>query len=146
MYFLGVRGEIEYKGVKDANMDIAEYMHVKFDHNAEEKSLKEFNKQELKESVKDGTMSLDLDEEEPKPTSSRHVPTIMESTELEVEDLKDEDGTSLTQINEQAVMFGMIVLLSLIRPQLHPKSPPRLLLQKMAVVRLLQRQFVVIVI
>ena len=30
MYFLGVRGEMEYKGEHDANMDIAEYIHLKF--------------------------------------------------------------------------------------------------------------------
>lgn len=31
MYFLGVRGELEYKGERHANMDIAEYIHLKFD-------------------------------------------------------------------------------------------------------------------
>jgi len=31
MYFLGVRGELEYKGLRHANMDIAEYIHLKFD-------------------------------------------------------------------------------------------------------------------
>mmetsp|Transcript_6690 Transcript_6690/g.7580 ORF Transcript_6690/g.7580 Transcript_6690/m.7580 type:complete len:1193 (+) Transcript_6690:124-3702(+) len=31
MYFLGVRGELEYKGKRNSNMDIAEYMHIKFD-------------------------------------------------------------------------------------------------------------------
>ena len=31
MYFLGVRGELEYKGKRHANMDIAEFIHLKFD-------------------------------------------------------------------------------------------------------------------
>jgi phosphatidylinositol 4-kinase A len=34
MYFLGVRGDLEYKGEYDANMDVAEYMHAKFDYRA----------------------------------------------------------------------------------------------------------------
>jgi len=36
MYFLGVRGELEYKGNRHANMDIAEYIHLKFDANTPE--------------------------------------------------------------------------------------------------------------
>lgn len=31
MYFLGVRGDLKNKGEYDANMDVAEYMHAKFD-------------------------------------------------------------------------------------------------------------------
>lgn len=31
MYFLGVRGELENKGEPDANLDVAEYMYLKFD-------------------------------------------------------------------------------------------------------------------
>ena len=38
MYFLGVRGELEYKGQRDANMDIAEYIHLKFDAKEDESS------------------------------------------------------------------------------------------------------------
>jgi phosphatidylinositol 4-kinase len=33
MYFLGVRGEFEYKGERHANMDIAEYIYLQFDAN-----------------------------------------------------------------------------------------------------------------
>jgi phosphatidylinositol 4-kinase len=36
MYFLGVRGEIEYKNEPDANLDVAEYMHLKFDSHIED--------------------------------------------------------------------------------------------------------------
>lgn len=39
MYFLGVRGELVYKGEPDANLDVAEYMHLKFDSNNEESTM-----------------------------------------------------------------------------------------------------------
>jgi phosphatidylinositol 4-kinase A len=36
MYFLGVRGEMDYRGEPDANLDVAEYMYLKFDSQKEE--------------------------------------------------------------------------------------------------------------
>jgi phosphatidylinositol 4-kinase len=97
MYFLGVRGEIEYQGQKDANMDIAEYMHVKFDQNTEGEPSK-FDKSKMIQSVQDGTVSLDLGEEndnENAESMSHAVGTIDENdenTEDEIEALKDEEN------------------------------------------------------
>ncbi|KAG7370685.1 phosphatidylinositol 3- and 4-kinase [Nitzschia inconspicua] len=89
MYFLGVRGELEYKGTKDANMDIAEYMHVKFDQNAAETSIQQFNKDKLIESVKE---ELEIDEDDEVTNGGKlPVSTIPESTSVEISRLKDED-------------------------------------------------------
>jgi phosphatidylinositol 4-kinase A len=100
MYFLGVRGELEYRGSKDANMDIAEYMHVKFDQNKDEISINQFDKVKMIKSVKD-VSGLELDEENDetngKPTSSeKHVSSIPEENELEEDRMNDESNDVVT--------------------------------------------------
>jgi phosphatidylinositol 4-kinase A len=101
MYFLGVRGELEYRGSRDANMDIAEYMHVKFDQNKDEVPIGQFDKEKLIDSVKDDSaLKLEDEESNGKPLSSRrNVSTIPESTELEIENLQDE-GDEVAQFDD----------------------------------------------
>jgi len=95
MYFLGVRGELEYKGERHANMDIAEYIHLKFDANLEDREAKYKtstgeNGQPLIEVEMDSGTSLSADGKT-KLVVKRTVPTIAEGDETKrsTDDLTD---------------------------------------------------------
>mmetsp|Transcript_4375 Transcript_4375/g.10930 ORF Transcript_4375/g.10930 Transcript_4375/m.10930 type:complete len:935 (-) Transcript_4375:2633-5437(-) len=60
MYFLGVRGDLKYKGEYDANMDVAEYMHAKFDFSTGGAESTSFRIERVDEEGED----VDVNEEE----------------------------------------------------------------------------------
>ena len=62
MYFLGVRGELEYEGERHANMDIAEYIHLQFDAKNEQQSGSDWKSSELKTRIsEDGKEVLEVE-------------------------------------------------------------------------------------
>ena len=74
MYFLGFRGELEYKGLRHANMDIAEYIHLKFDAVSDWKT-KPLVKGEINASNGEETIELELPEIEEEKNSALQNPT-----------------------------------------------------------------------
>mmetsp|Transcript_6258 Transcript_6258/g.15485 ORF Transcript_6258/g.15485 Transcript_6258/m.15485 type:complete len:1206 (-) Transcript_6258:200-3817(-) len=90
MYFLGVRGELESKGERHSNMDIAEYIHLKFDakedenvgwKDAEMKTTTNENGEEVIEVELRTDEHLSADAKEYLVVKKTAVPTIAEGDE-----------------------------------------------------------------
>lgn len=85
MYFLGARGEIENKrkgGIRDANVDVAEYMHIKFDRTEGEGF----------ETDDDDSIGNITDDEDP--TQKAATSSIWHDSIIKGDDLPNADGNS----------------------------------------------------
>mmetsp|Transcript_3576 Transcript_3576/g.8610 ORF Transcript_3576/g.8610 Transcript_3576/m.8610 type:complete len:1175 (-) Transcript_3576:71-3595(-) len=93
MYFLGVRGELVYNGERHANMDIAEYIHLKFDSKLEDRDAKMTTK-----TMENGQEILEVEmRTHPRLSEEREKIVVKKTVRTvdEVDEHKEDDGSAL---------------------------------------------------